>query len=81
MAEDQQSCPKCGILMLVTDQIMLLEPKHIRIVLLYRCPECGTTVDWKARVDKGKMPWVKKTVYRGESLGFVFSEKAAKPEV
>ncbi len=75
MAEEEQSCPKCGSVMLNIDQRMAVESSHIKIVLLYRCPECKTTVDWTAHIDRPTAPWVKRTVYRGVSLEFVVSER------
>lgn len=72
MAEEEQICPKCGATMVSIDQRMAVETKQIKILLVYRCQECGTTVQCVTHVDREKTPWVKKTVYRGASLEFVY---------
>ena len=57
------------------DQKMIVEVRLIKIALSYRCSECGTTVQHVANIDRKTAPWVTKTVYRGASLEFVYSEK------
>jgi transcription initiation factor IIE alpha subunit len=71
--EEENSCPKCGSPMPMVDHRMAVEVKIIKILLSYRCPECGTTVKYVANIDRKTAPWVKKTVYRGASLEFVYS--------
>lgn len=75
MAGDIEICPKCASEMRNVDQRMVVESQVIRIVLSFECPQCGTTVQSMATIDRDKTPWVKKTVYRGESLEFVYSEQ------
>ena len=74
MAEEE-ACPKCGASMPNVDQKMAVETKNIRILLFYRCPDCGTTVQHMTSVDRETAPWVKKIVYHSASLEFVYSEE------
>ena len=71
---EEEFCPKCGAPMPNVDQRMALEVKEIKILLFYRCPECGTTVEYMTTVDREAAPWVKKIVYHTASLEFVYSE-------
>ncbi len=71
--EEENPCPKCGSPMSMVDQKMAVEVKIIKILLYYKCQECGTTVQYVANIDRKTAPWVKKTVYRGASLEFVYS--------
>jgi hypothetical protein len=77
MAEEEQRCPKCGAPMVNSDQKMAVESEQIKILLVYGCENCGTTVQCMTSVDRKRTPWVKKTVYRGVSLEFVYSEGEA----
>ncbi len=57
------------------EQKMAVETRVIKIVLMYECPECATTSEYTANIDKATTPWVKRTVYRGAALEFVYSEE------
>lgn len=72
---EEENCPKCGAHMPNVDQKMALETKNIKVLLFYRCPECGTTVECMTTVDRERTPWVKKIVYHTTSLEFVYSER------
>ena len=61
--------------MRILNQKMAVETKEVKILLLYGCPSCGTTVEYNTNVDRVNTPWVKKTVYRGAALEFVYSEE------
>jgi len=76
MAEESEKCPNCGALMVNIDQRMVVELKVIKILLRFRCEKCGTTVEYAAHLDRETLPWVKKTVYHGASLEFVYSEES-----